>query len=79
MTELECREYIQALQREAVRALYDHVRTTHRGKAGRFGRLRAVLGALRSMNPDAVAGLFFRPVTGTSSMDEHVLAMFYER
>ncbi|XP_037617473.1 nuclear receptor subfamily 0 group B member 1-like [Sebastes umbrosus] len=76
--ELECREYIQALQREAECALYEHVRTVHRGNAGRFGRLRAVLRALRSVDPDAVAGLFFRPVTGTSSIDEHVLAMFYE-
>lgn len=73
MTELECREYIQALHTEAERALYEHVR------AGRFGRLRALLSTLRSMDPEAVAGLFFRPVTGSSSIDEHVLAMFYER
>ncbi|KAE8278482.1 Nuclear receptor subfamily 0 group B member 1 Nuclear receptor DAX-1 [Larimichthys crocea] len=79
VTELECRDYIQALHREAERALYEHVRTVHRGRAGRFGRLRQVLNALRSMDPDAVAGLFFRPVTGTRSIDEHVLGMFYER
>lgn len=79
VTELECREYIQALQREAERALYEHVRTVHRGKAGRLARLRGVLNALRSVDPDAVAGLFFRPVMGTSSVDELVLAMFYER
>ncbi|KAM9334116.1 nuclear receptor subfamily 0 group B member 1-like [Symphorus nematophorus] len=79
VNELECRDYIQALQREAERALYEHVRTVHRGKAGRFGRLRAVLNTLRSMDPHAVARLFFRPVTGSSSIEEHVLAMFYER
>nr|QNH86182.1 Dax2(Nr0b1b) [Scatophagus argus] len=73
VTELECREYVQALHREAERALYEHVRTA------RFGRLRAVLHALRSMDPEAVAGLFFRPVTGSCSIDEHVLAMFHER
>uniref|UniRef100_UPI0037E7F565 nuclear receptor subfamily 0 group B member 1-like n=1 Tax=Semicossyphus pulcher TaxID=241346 RepID=UPI0037E7F565 len=79
-TELECREYIRALHTEAERALYEHVRTVHRGnKAGRFGRLRAVLSALRSMDPDAVAGLFFRPVLGTSSIEGHVLDLFYER
>lgn len=78
--DLECREYIQALHTEAERALYEHVRTAHRGnKTGRFGRLRAVLNTLRCMDPEAVAGLFFRPVTGTSSIEEHVLAMFYER
>ncbi|KAM3585117.1 uncharacterized protein V6R79_008034 [Siganus canaliculatus] len=79
VTELECRDYIQALHEEAERALYEHVRATHRAKAGRLVRLRAVLSALRSMDPDAVAGLFFKPVTGTSSIDEHVLAMFHER
>ncbi|XP_022602362.1 nuclear receptor subfamily 0 group B member 1-like [Seriola dumerili] len=78
VTELECREYIHALQREAERALYEHVRTVHVGNAGRLSRLRAVLNKLRSVDPDSVAGLFFRPVTGTSSIDEHVLAMFYE-
>ncbi|XP_023153014.2 nuclear receptor subfamily 0 group B member 1-like [Amphiprion ocellaris] len=78
-TELECRDYIQALQREAERALYEHVRTVHWGNAGRFGKLRMVLNTLRSMDPEAVAGLFFRPVTGRSSIDEHVLAMFFER
>ncbi|XP_059184099.1 nuclear receptor subfamily 0 group B member 1-like [Centropristis striata] len=76
VTQLECRAYIQALQTEAERALYEHVRTVHRGNAGRFGRLRAVLDALRCMDPDAVAGLFFRP--GTGSIEEHVLALFYE-
>ncbi|XP_033472172.1 nuclear receptor subfamily 0 group B member 1-like [Epinephelus lanceolatus] len=79
VTELECRDYIQALHTEAERALYEHVRTACRGNVGRFGRLRAVLSTLRSMDPEAVAGLFFRPVTGRSSIDEHVLAMFYER
>ncbi|XP_071320176.1 nuclear receptor subfamily 0 group B member 1-like [Trachinotus anak] len=74
--ELECRDYIRALQREAERALYEHVRTVHRG---RVSRLRALLDRLRSMDPQAVAGLFFRPVTGTSSIDEHVLSLFYER
>ncbi|XP_042261065.1 nuclear receptor subfamily 0 group B member 1-like [Thunnus albacares] len=74
VSELECRDYIQALQREAERALYEHVRTVHRGS-----RLRAVLNTLRATDPDAVARLFFTPVTGTSSTDEHVLAIFYER
>lgn len=77
MTELQCRDYIEALQREAERALYEHVRTVHRGSAGRWGRLRALLNTLRGTDAHVAAGLFFRPVTG--STDEHVLAMFYER
>ncbi|XP_018516393.1 nuclear receptor subfamily 0 group B member 1 isoform X2 [Lates calcarifer] len=79
VTELECREYIRALQKEAERALYEHVRTAHRGNVSRFSRLRGVLNTLRSMDPGAVAGLFLRPVTGTSCVDEHVLALFNER
>ncbi|KAM3857166.1 nuclear receptor subfamily 0 group B member 1-like [Diretmus argenteus] len=77
ISELECREYVEALQVEAHRALYEHVRSAHRGDATRFGRLGSVLSILRSMNADAVAGLFLRP--GKSSTDELVLAMFYER
>uniref|UniRef100_A0A8D3DE43 NR LBD domain-containing protein n=1 Tax=Scophthalmus maximus TaxID=52904 RepID=A0A8D3DE43_SCOMX len=77
VSELECRDYIRALQTEAERALYVHVRTVHRGNAARLCRLRAALNALRAMDPRAVAGLFFRPVTGTSCVDEHVLAMFF--
>ncbi|XP_063323121.1 nuclear receptor subfamily 0 group B member 1-like [Pelmatolapia mariae] len=75
--ELECQEYIHALQREAERALYEHV--GNRWNASRSGKLRVVLSTLRAVDPDAVAGLFLRPVTGTSSIDEHVLAMFCER
>ncbi|XP_069554225.1 nuclear receptor subfamily 0 group B member 1-like [Brachyistius frenatus] len=74
VTELECRDYIQELQREAERALYEHVRTVCR-----FGKLRVILHTLRSVDQDAVAGLFFRPVTGPSSVDAHVIAMFNER
>ncbi|XP_042369107.1 nuclear receptor subfamily 0 group B member 1-like [Plectropomus leopardus] len=79
VTELECQEYIQALRTEAERALYEHVKTVHRGNMGRFGRLCAVLNTLRCMDPDTVAGLFFRPMTGTRSIDEHVLTMFFEQ
>lgn len=76
--ELECWDYIQALHTEAERALYEHVRTANRGRADRYMRLTALLRALRSVDSEAVAGLFFRPVAGTSSVDEHVLALFYE-
>lgn len=79
MTELECWDYIQALHTEAERALYEHVRAANRGRADRYSRLSALLRALRTVDSEAVAGLFFRPVAGTSSVDEHVLALFYER
>ncbi|XP_029373214.1 nuclear receptor subfamily 0 group B member 1-like [Echeneis naucrates] len=73
VTQPACREYVRALQMEAERALYEHVRTARRAR-----RLRAVLAGLRSTDPHTVAGIFFRPVTGTSYVDEHVLAMFNE-
>ncbi|XP_047432121.1 nuclear receptor subfamily 0 group B member 1-like [Mugil cephalus] len=77
VTELECRDYVQELQVEAERALHEHVRTVYRGNASRLGRLRVVLNTLRCVDADAVARLFFRPVTG--SAEEHVLSVFYER
>ncbi|XP_041637372.1 nuclear receptor subfamily 0 group B member 1-like [Cheilinus undulatus] len=80
VVELECRDYVRALQREAERALYEHVRTVHRGNTtSRFKRLRAALGVLRSMDTEAVSGLIFRPSLGTSSVDAHVLTLFYEQ
>ncbi|KAI3365953.1 hypothetical protein L3Q82_009789 [Scortum barcoo] len=76
-SELQCLEYISALRREAERALYEHVRAARCGRAGRFARLRALLSALRAVDQEVVAGLFIRPVTGTSNIEEHVLAMFH--
>ncbi|XP_061571746.1 nuclear receptor subfamily 0 group B member 1-like [Cololabis saira] len=77
-TELECGDYIQALQREAERALYEHVRTIHRDDPARLDELRRVLVTLRSLEPDTVAGLFFRPVTGPARVEDHVFAMFFK-
>lgn len=79
MADLEFRDYIQALHTEAERALYEHVTAERWGRAGRVGKLRALLGTLRSVDAEAVAGLFFGAVTGTCNMEEHVLAMFNEK
>ncbi|XP_076008623.1 nuclear receptor subfamily 0 group B member 1-like [Genypterus blacodes] len=79
VTELQCREYVMALHREAQLALCAHVRTAHRGCAHRLGQLRAAVHALRCVNADAVGRLLFRPVTGTRSADELVLTLFYQR
>lgn len=76
LKELECKDYIQELHREAHRALYEHVRVVYGDKVGRLGKLLALLDTLRSVDPEAVAGLFFRPVTGSSKVEEHVIAMF---
>ncbi|KAM4602175.1 nuclear receptor subfamily 0 group B member 1-like [Polymixia lowei] len=78
VTELECRGYIQALQSEAQSALYGSVAVVQRGDATRFAKLCVVLSMLRSVNADAVAGLFFQPVIGASSVDAFVLTLFYE-
>lgn len=76
LKELECRDYIQELHREALRALYEHVRGVYGDKVGRLGRLLALLHLLCSVDPQAVAGLFFRPVTGSSDVVEHMIATF---
>lgn len=76
LKKLECGDYIRTLHREAERALYDHVRGACGERTSRMGRLRALLDALRSVDPEDVATLFFRPVTGSINVDKHVLAMF---
>lgn len=79
LKELECADYIQALHREAERALYEHVSMASGDAAGRWGRLRALLHMLRCVEPEAVAGLFFRAVTGSSHAEEHVLTVFEQQ
>lgn len=76
LKELECGDYIQKLHRETHRALYEHVRLVCGDQVGRLGSLLALLDTLRSVDPDAVAELFFRPVTGSSNVEERVIAMF---
>lgn len=76
LKKLECGDYIRTLHREAQRALYDHVRGACGDKTSRMCRLQALLDALQSVEPEDVARLFFRPVTGSIDVDEHVLAMF---
>ncbi|MCI4393279.1 hypothetical protein PGIGA_G00155570 [Pangasianodon gigas] len=74
---LQCQHYIQALQSEAHQALNEHVKLIHRGDTTRFAKLFIALSMLRSINANVVAGLFFRPVTGTVNMEELLLEMFY--
>ncbi|KAM9328439.1 nuclear receptor subfamily 0 group B member 1-like [Pholidichthys leucotaenia] len=76
--ELECLEDIHELQSEAERVLYKHMSTVGNRNPCWCRRLCGVLSTLRSMDLDPVAGLFFRPVTGMRSIEEHVLKMFYE-
>ncbi|KAM6945673.1 nuclear receptor subfamily 0 group B member 1 [Aplochiton taeniatus] len=79
VTELLCRGYIQALQREAHQALNEHVKMIYRGNTARFAKLYIALSMLRSINSHVVAGLFFKPVFGTTSMDEILLKILYEK
>uniref|UniRef100_A0A3P9AMV1 NR LBD domain-containing protein n=1 Tax=Esox lucius TaxID=8010 RepID=A0A3P9AMV1_ESOLU len=73
IAELQCQNYIQALQREAHQALNEYVKMVHRGDAIRFNKLSV----LRSINSKVVAGLFFKPVIGSVSMEDLLLQMFY--
>ncbi|XP_035622058.1 nuclear receptor subfamily 0 group B member 1-like isoform X2 [Oncorhynchus keta] len=75
--ELRYQSYIQALQSEAHQALNEYVKVTHRRDSTRFTKLFIALSMLRSINANVVAGLFFKPVIGTVSMNELLLEMFY--
>lgn len=76
LKKLECGDYIRTLHSEAQRALYDQVRGACGDKTSRMCRMQALLDALRSVDPEDVSRLFFRPVTGSIDVDEHVLALF---
>ncbi|KAG8450585.1 hypothetical protein GDO86_003016 [Hymenochirus boettgeri] len=72
---LHCIQYIQGLQHEAQQALNEHVKMIHRWEQTRFTKLIIVLSFLRSVNANAIAELFFRPIIGPVSMDDMLLEM----
>ncbi|KAL1022102.1 hypothetical protein UPYG_G00022220 [Umbra pygmaea] len=75
--DLQCKSYIQLLQNEAYQALNEYVKMIHTGDMTRFNKLFIALSMLRSINTNVVAGLFFKPVVGTVSIDELLFEMFY--
>ncbi|KAM8975852.1 nuclear receptor subfamily 0 group B member 1 [Pelodytes ibericus] len=72
---LHCIQYIQGLQQEAQQALNEHVKMIHRWDQTRFTKLIIVLSLLRSINANAIAELFFRPIIGSVNMDDMLLEM----
>ncbi|XP_056416770.1 nuclear receptor subfamily 0 group B member 1 [Hyla sarda] len=72
---LHCARYIQGLQQEAHQALNEHVKMIQRWDHARFTKLIIVLSLLRSINPNAIAELFFRPIIGSVNMDDMLLEM----
>lgn len=72
---LHCARYIQGLQQEAHQALNEHVKVIQRWDHTRFTKLIIVLSLLRSVNANAIAELFFRPIIGTVNMDDMLLEM----
>ncbi|KAL4656924.1 hypothetical protein GN956_G3939 [Arapaima gigas] len=74
---LRCLQHICDLQREAHRALDEHVRMMHRADGARSSRLFVVLAALRSISARVVVELFFRPVIGAVDMEDLLLDLFY--
>lgn len=69
LEELLSGDYIQTLQTESERALYEH-RPVHRAQG-----LCRLLAAARSLNPETVAALFFKT---TRNIQRYVLAVFVE-
>ncbi|XP_075118735.1 nuclear receptor subfamily 0 group B member 1 [Leptodactylus fuscus] len=72
---LHCARYIQGLQQEAHQALNEHVKMIQRWDHSRFTKLIVVLSLLRSINANAIAELFFRPIIGSVNMDAMLLEM----
>ncbi|KAE8622340.1 hypothetical protein XENTR_v10005200 [Xenopus tropicalis] len=72
---LHCIQYIQGLQHEAQQALNEHVKMIHRWEQTRFTKLIIVLSFLRTVNANAIAELFFRPIIGSVNMDDMLLEM----
>ncbi|KAJ8340802.1 hypothetical protein SKAU_G00330930 [Synaphobranchus kaupii] len=70
---------IEGLQQEAQCALREVVTPLHPHDRGRFARILLTASTLKSINPNFVIELFFRPVIGPADLFELLVEMLFSR
>ncbi|KAJ8290189.1 hypothetical protein GJAV_G00009750 [Gymnothorax javanicus] len=71
--------FVEGLQQEAQRALQEVVTPLHPQDRGRFARILLTASTLKSINPNFVIELFFRPVIGTADLFQLLVEMLFSR
>ncbi|XP_051892398.1 nuclear receptor subfamily 0 group B member 2a [Pristis pectinata] len=74
---LQAPDYIESLQWEAQRALHKVLVPLPSRDNSRFASVLLTVSALKTISPDLIIELFFRPVVGTADMNEVLLEMLY--
>lgn len=77
--QLKSAMFVEGLQQEAQRALREVVTPLHPQDRGRFARVLLTASALKSINPNFVIELFFRPVIGPADLFELLVEMLFSR
>lgn len=77
MPQLKSAAFIEGLQREAERALREVLTPLHPQDKGRFSRILLTASTLKSINPNFVIELFFRPVIGPADLFELLVEMLF--
>ncbi|XP_035261851.1 nuclear receptor subfamily 0 group B member 2a [Anguilla anguilla] len=75
--QLKSAAFIEGLQREAERALREVLTPLHPQDKGRFSRILLTASTLKSINPNFVIELFFRPVIGPADLFELLVEMLF--
>ncbi|KAL4657504.1 nuclear receptor subfamily 0 group B member 2 [Arapaima gigas] len=77
--ELKVAAFIEGLQQEAQRALREVLLPLHPEDSGRFARILLTASMLKTVTPDLVTELFFRPVIGQTDLFELLVDMLFSQ
>ncbi|XP_046895388.1 nuclear receptor subfamily 0 group B member 2a [Hypomesus transpacificus] len=76
---LEAAVFVEGLQQEAQHALSEVVQPLHPGDCGRFARILLTASTLKTITPNLITELFFRPVIGQADLLELLVDMLFCR
>ena len=71
--------FVEGLQQEAQHALGEVVQPLHPGDSGRFARILLTASTLKTITPNLITELFFRPVIGQADLLELLVDMLFSR
>uniref|UniRef100_A0A4W5L9V6 Nuclear receptor subfamily 0, group B, member 2a n=1 Tax=Hucho hucho TaxID=62062 RepID=A0A4W5L9V6_9TELE len=77
--DLKAALFVEGLQQEAQHALREVVQPLHPGDRGRFARILLAASMLKTITPNLITELFFRPVIGQADLLDFLVDMLFSR
>ncbi|CAB1333599.1 unnamed protein product [Coregonus sp. 'balchen'] len=77
--DLKAAIFVEGLQQEAQHALREVVQPLHPGDQGRFARILLAASMLKTITPNLITELFFRPVIGQADLLDFLVDMLFCR